>query len=60
MKHFLKYKLIGMPIIIWVLQLLYVAIALGLFIVLRAYILYRPSTLDSLRSRLSLSSPYSA
>jgi membrane protein DedA with SNARE-associated domain len=36
MKHFLKYKLIGMPVIIWMLQLLYVAVALGLFIVLLA------------------------
>jgi len=32
--HILKYKLLGIPIIIWGLQLLYVAIALALFIVL--------------------------
>ena len=32
--HILKYKLLGIPIIIWGLQLLYVAIALALFLVL--------------------------
>ena len=34
MKHLLMYKLIGVPIFIWGLQLLYVAIALVLLIVL--------------------------
>jgi hypothetical protein len=31
---FLKHKLLGIPIIVWGLQLLYVAIALGLLILL--------------------------
>jgi hypothetical protein len=30
MTHFLKYKLLGMPLILWGLQLLYVAAALSL------------------------------
>jgi len=30
MRHFLKYKLLGIPLIIWVLQLLYVAAVLGI------------------------------
>jgi hypothetical protein len=34
MKHFLKHKLLGMPLIIWVLQLLYVAAALGIGILI--------------------------
>ena len=34
MKHHLKYKLLGIPIIIWVLQLLYVAAALGIGILI--------------------------
>jgi hypothetical protein len=32
--HILKYKILGIPIVIWGLQLLYVVIALALFIVL--------------------------
>lgn len=31
-----RYKVLGTPIIIWALQLLYVAAALGLFVLLRA------------------------
>lgn len=34
MRGFLLYKLLGIPIIIWVLQLLYVAIALGIAFVI--------------------------
>jgi hypothetical protein len=34
MKHSLKNKLLGVPIIIWVLQLLYVATALGIGILI--------------------------
>ena len=34
MEHILKYKLLNLPLIIWGLQLLYVAIALVLFVVL--------------------------
>ena len=34
MKNVLKYKPLGIPAIIWALQLLYVAVALGLFYVL--------------------------
>jgi membrane protein DedA with SNARE-associated domain len=34
MKHFLISKLLGIPIIIWVLQLLYVAAALGVAIII--------------------------
>jgi hypothetical protein len=34
MKHFLKHKLLRVPLIIWVLQLLYVAAALGIGILI--------------------------
>jgi hypothetical protein len=34
MKHSLRYKLLGIPSIIWVLQLLYVAVALGMGILM--------------------------
>jgi hypothetical protein len=34
MKHFLKHKLLGVPLIIWVLQLLYVTAALGIGILI--------------------------
>jgi hypothetical protein len=34
MEHFLKYKLLGVPLLVWGLQLLYVALLLGLLVVL--------------------------
>lgn len=34
MEHFLKYKLLGIPLLVWGLQLLYVAAMLGLLIVI--------------------------
>jgi hypothetical protein len=34
MKHLLKHKLLGVPLIIWVLQLLYVTAALGIGILI--------------------------
>ena len=34
MEHFLRYKLLDIPILIWGLQLLYVAVMLGLLVVL--------------------------
>jgi hypothetical protein len=34
MEHFLKYKLLGVPLLVWGLQLLYVALLLGLLVLL--------------------------
>ncbi len=34
MEHFLKYKLLGTPLLVWGLQLLYVAVMLGLLVVI--------------------------
>jgi hypothetical protein len=34
MEHFLKNKLLGIPLLVWGLQLLYVAVMLGLLVVL--------------------------
>jgi hypothetical protein len=34
MEHFLKYKLLGIPLLVWGLQLLYVAGMLGLLVVI--------------------------
>lgn len=53
MKNVLKYKPLGVPAIIWALQLLYVAAALGLF-----YVLW--ITIGSQAARLSLQALYVA
>ena len=34
MEHFLKYKLLGIPLLVWGLQLIYVAVMLGLLVVI--------------------------
>lgn len=38
MKHILKYRLLGLPIIVWGLQLLYVAVALVILVILVAIV----------------------
>lgn len=32
MEHFLRYKLLGIPLLVWGLQLLYIAVMLGLLV----------------------------
>jgi hypothetical protein len=44
MKHILKYKLLGLPIIIWGFQLLYVAVALVVLVILLATVNKNTST----------------
>lgn len=57
MQHFLKYKLLGIPLLVWGLQLFYVALMLGLLVVL---VLVTKLNHKSLSTKLLVVIPYIA
>lgn len=55
MRHFLKYKLLGVPLLVWGLQLVYVAVMLGLLVFL---VLATKLNDRALRTKLLVVVPY--
>lgn len=55
MEHFLKYKLLGLPLLVWGLQLLYVAAVLGLLV---AIVLVTKLNQKPIHTRLLVVIPY--